>query len=212
MLRNCFDLTALAACLLVPPAYAQDVPQTATASPAASSATLLSGTALTVSLDAELSTATNKVGDRFPVTVVADVVEQGIVVIPKGTAGYGEVTFATRKGGFGKQGILGISLRYLDLNGRQVMLDGRYREEGRGNDGAAAATMFAVGIFAIVVKGKTATIPKGRELKAHTGEDIPFPAAPLPAAAATPVAADSAATITPVSATEPAENQSSTPN
>jgi hypothetical protein len=201
----------MAACLLVPPAYAQDAPQTAAASPAASSATLISGTALTVSLDTELSTATNKVGDRFPVTVVNDVIEQGVVVIPKGTTGYGEVTFATRKGGFGKQGILGIALRYLNLNGRQFMLDGRYREEGRGNEGAAAATMFAVGIFAFVVKGKTATIPKGRELKAHTGEDIPFPAA-LPVAATVPAPADSAATITPVSTTAPAENQSSTPN
>ncbi len=179
MYRNCLSLTALAACLLASPALAQDAQlQLASESPAAPAAaplTLLAGTVVMVAMDADLSTMTAQVGDRFNVTVVNDVVEQDVVIIPKGTAGYGEVTFATRKGGFGKQGILGIALRYLDLNGRMVALDGRYREEGRSNDGAAAATMFAVGIFAVAVKGKSAVIPQGRELKARTGEDITFP-------------------------------------
>jgi hypothetical protein len=200
-------LVALAACLLAPSAWAQDAQLRPVSAP-----TLLAGATVMVVLDDELSTATAHVGDRFHVTVVNDVVEQGVVIIPKGTAGYGEVTFATHKGGFGKQGILGIALRYLELNGQMVMLDGRYREEGRGNDGAAAATMFAVGIFAVVVKGKTAVIPKGRELKAHTGEDIAYTNA-APAIAADPVV------LTPAASTVPAgekpavvEAQASTPN
>jgi hypothetical protein len=42
--------------------------------------------------------------------------------------------------------------------------------------------MFAVGIFAGLVKGKMSIIPKGRELRARTGEDIVFsPAAAAPA-------------------------------
>lgn len=163
-----------------------------------------------VAMDKDLTTATAHVGDRFHVTVVNDVIEQGTVVIPKGTPGYGEVTFATHKGGFGKQGILGIALRYLDLNGRMVALDGRYREEGRGNDGAAAATMFAIGIFAVVVKGKTAIIPKGRELKARTGEDIAFTAGMPPPIAPASAPADPA--TMPGDPQPAAETQHSTPN
>ena len=122
--------------------------------------------------DAELSTKASKVGDKFQVTVLHDVTDGATVVIPKGTIGTGEVTFATNNGGFGKPGILGISLRNLELNGAKVLLDGRYREEGANKNGATVATWFAVGVFSGFIKGKPGVIPKGRELKARTGEDI----------------------------------------
>jgi hypothetical protein len=73
-----------------------------------------------------------------------------------------------------------------------VLLDGRYREEGSNNNGAVVATWIAVGVFSGFIKGKTGTIPQGRELKARTGEDIGFvPGAPPPPvpAAATPAPA-----------------------
>jgi hypothetical protein len=145
---------------------------------------LPAGTPVVVSLDTELSTQTSLLGDSFAVTVVHDVLQDGVIVIPKGTRGRGEITFVTKKGAFGKPGIIGIALRDLDLNGRQVLLDGRFREEGGNNNGAAAATMFAVGVFAAVVKGKMAVIPAGRELKARTGEDISIVDAPVLAAPA----------------------------
>ena len=133
---------------------------------------LPAGTPVIVSLDAELSTQTSLLGDSFAVTVVHDVLQDGVIIVPKGTRGRGEVTFVTKKGAFGKPGIIGIALRDMELNGRQVLLDGRFREEGGNNNGAAAATMFAVGIVAGLVKGKTGVIPAGRELKGRTGEDI----------------------------------------
>jgi hypothetical protein len=151
--------------------------------PVATPATLVAGTPVTVMTNEEISTMSCAVGSRFGVTVVRDVVGQGAVVIPAGTIGSGEVTFCTNKGGFGKPGILGIALRELDLNGKHVALDGRYREEGRNNNGATAATWFAVGIFAGFIKGKAGVIPKGRELRARTGEDVLFDSRALPPAA-----------------------------
>jgi hypothetical protein len=148
--------------------------------PAASAAAVLpksalpAGTPVLVMTNQELSTKTNKVGGWFQVTVLNDVTDGGAIVIPKGTTGFGQVTFATNNGGFGKPGILSISLRYLELNGSKVLLDGRYREEGANKNGATAATWFAVGIFAGCVRGKPGVIPMGRELKARTGEDIAF--------------------------------------
>jgi hypothetical protein len=143
---------------------------------------LAAGTAVTVVMDEDVSTRTARVGDQFYVVLRDDLVLAPDVVIPKGTRGRGEVTFATNKGVFGKPGILGISLRYLDLDGQIIPLDGRYREEGKNNDGAAAATMFAVGIAAVFVTGKASVIPKGRELRARIGEDVMAiaPAMPVP--------------------------------
>jgi hypothetical protein len=183
-------LFAAAFCIAAPTASpAQDLPPAAASSPAApapSPSMLVAGTPVMVVLNDNLTTKTSHVGDRFEVTVVDDVGDQGIVVIPKGTIGYGEVTFSTDKGGFGKGGILSISLRYLDLNGKQVILDGRYRQEGKSNSTGAAVTLFAIGIIAAAVKGEGAVIPKGRELKARTGEDIALVAAPSHDPAADP--------------------------
>ena len=157
-------------------------------------ATLAFGTPVLVRLDETLSTEFAEVGDSFSVTVIEDVVSDGTVVIPAGARGKGEVTFVSRKGGFGKGGFLSISLRTLDLGGRTHALDGRYREEGKSNGGATAATFFLVGIVAGVIKGEHGGIEAGRVLKAAIGEDLQFvigappppvpPLAPLPETAA----------------------------
>lgn len=165
------------------------------APPAMLQTPLPAGTPVIVSLDAELSTQTSQLGDSFSVTVVNDVLHEGIVVIPKGTRGRGEITFLTKKGGFGKPGIIGIALRDMELGGRHVLLDGRFREEGGNNNAATAATMFAVGIVAGLVKGKSSVIPAGRELKGRTGEDIMAAAVPEPALPPDAVPADAAVDI-----------------
>ena len=160
------------------------VPATLSTGPVASQqdqAVLAAGTPIVVAMDQALTTKESAVGDSFQVTVVDDVVVGTTVVIPKGTIGHGVVTFAAKRGGFGKGGILGIALRDLILGDRTVALDGVYREAGKSRAGATAATYFMVGIFAAAVVGDSSTIPKGRELKARTGEDIAYtPGAPPP--------------------------------
>lgn len=156
-------------------------------------ATLHALTPVFVMMNDDVSTELSKVGDRFGVTVLHDVTDGATVAIPKGTTGEGEVTFVTGNGGFGKAGIIAISLRHLDLDGRQVSLDGRYREEGRNQNGATAATWFAVGVFSGFIRGKDGYIPKGRELKARTGEAITYSLAGGFNAAAPEIAATAAA-------------------
>jgi len=142
---------------------------------------LPAGAPVFVTLDKDISSQDSAIGDRFCVTVARDVTLDETVVIPAGARGTGEITFLTRRGSFGKPGIVGIALRTLDVAGQPFALDGRYREEGRNSNGGAAATMFVAGIFAAAVKGSASEIPAGRELKARTGETIAFdPAAPPP--------------------------------
>ncbi len=162
------------------------------------------GTPLKVMLNSELATKQNHTGDTFDVTVLEDVVQDATVVIPKGTIGHGEIIFASDRGGFGKAGLLYIALRKLDLGERSVLLDGRFREEGKDSNGATAATYFAVGVFAGFIKGKPGVIPKGRELQARTGEPITF----VPGASPQPVPTPAAATDSP--ANEPVRVEPST--
>ena len=176
------------------------------------SAALAAGTPVIVMLDQALTTTTSKVGDIFEVTVLHEVVDGTTVVIPQGAIGHGEVTFVTKRGGFGKAGIIGLTLHDLQLGERKVALDGHYREEGKNRNGATAATFFAVGIFSGFIRGNETGIPKGRELKARTGEAIAYiPGAsppPVPATAAIPSlpdgdavpAAATPATVIPVTA------------
>lgn len=149
------------------------------------------GTAVPVAVAGELSTKTSKTGDRFDVVVVEDVQMAGTVVIPKGTTGHGEILYAADKGGFGKAGFLYFTLRDLVLGSRTVMLDGRFRQEGKNRNGSTAATYFTVGILAGFIKGDSGTIPKDLILKGKTGEAISFVRASIEAAPQTGAAAAS---------------------
>lgn len=160
--------------------------------------TLPAASILFVTTDKDLSTQDVALGDRFGVTVEKDVLLGDKIAIPAGTKGVGEITFVTKKGGFGRPGILGFSLKHLTIGDKTLALVGRYREEGGNNNGGAAATMFAVGILAIAVTGKQATIPAGRSLKARTGEDFVFEVATTPIASQEITNAETA-----VSATDP---------
>ena len=79
---------------------------------------LPSGETVYVTLDTELSTKTSKIGDRFTVSISRDVMFEDTIAVPKDTNGVGAVTFVTDNGGFGKPGIIGIALRYLEIDGK----------------------------------------------------------------------------------------------
>lgn len=141
--------------------------------PANGSAVLPTNTELLLSLNSEVNSKTAKVGDRFPLTVVSDVMLGNYIVIPKGTRGTGEVTYRTGKGAFGKSAKMEIDLRSIELGGRSIPITGHYRQEGQGNTGATVGTAVAAGPFAAFVTGRSAIFTQGRELRAFTREAIP---------------------------------------
>lgn len=169
------------------PAFAQDsaapVAAEAQAAPAAEAeaapvapaqAALAANTPVTLSLNSEISSKRNRVGDTFPLTVVQDIAVNGQVVIPRGTRAVGEIVWRTGRGAFGKSGKMEIALRYLDLGGRRIPLEGSYRQEGEGNTAATVGAVLAAGVIGgLVVSGHSAVIPAGRELIARTLDAIP---------------------------------------
>lgn len=120
----------------------------------------------------------NKVGETFRLTVAYDVKVAGTTVIPSGTPAVGEITFKTGKGVFGKSGKLEVELRHVDLNGQRIPLTGKYRQEGEGNTTAAiGAVVLAAGL--LFVTGKSAVIPRGKELSGYTAQSTTIQVKPL---------------------------------
>jgi hypothetical protein len=147
---------------------------------------LPSNTEIALTMNEDLTTKGGRIdeGHMFRLTVSQDVRIGNFIVIPRGTPAFGEVTWLTGKGAFGKSGKMEIDLRYVDLNGRRIPVTGHYRQEGEGNTVGTVVGVIAVGVFAGFITGKSTRIPQGRELKAFTSEPVPVL---LPAAA--PVAA-----------------------
>lgn len=106
-------------------------------------------------------------GHMFRLTVAYDIRVQGTIVIPSGTPAVGEVTMRTGKGVFGKSGKMEVELRHVDLNGRRIPVTGKFRQEGEGNTLAAVGAIFLTAPL-LFVTGKSAVIPRGRELTGYT--------------------------------------------
>lgn len=115
-----------------------------------------------------------KEGYKFRISTVFDVMQDGYVMIPKGTMGEGTVTWMTNKGAFGKSGKMEVSFDWLELGGKRVSLTGNHRQEGEGNTGATVGTAVAVGVFSAFVTGRSATIVNGQQLRARTAEPLNF--------------------------------------
>lgn len=115
-----------------------------------------------------------KEGYKFRISTVFDVMQDGYVMIPKGTMGEGTVTWMTNKGAFGKSGKMEVSFDWLEMGGKRVSLTGSHRQEGEGNTGATVGTAVAVGVFSAFVTGRSATIVNGQQLRARTAEPLNF--------------------------------------
>ncbi|MGL6044790.1 MAG: hypothetical protein ACRC1J_12785, partial [Sandaracinobacteroides sp.] len=169
---NSIILAAGLSGLIAAPALAIDPPKTAGAGPAAASvpspvappapvaapapmaqvAPMVAGvlpanTDVLLRMDSELNSKSAKVGDRFNMSVVNNVLSNGLVVIPAGTRGVGEVTYRTGKGSFGKSGKMEIELKHLELAGQRIPITGKYRQEGEGGTTATVVTAVLVGVF-----------------------------------------------------------------
>ena len=108
-------------------------------------------------------------------TVAQDVIAGGHVVIPRGSHAVGQVNWSKGNGSFGKSGKLDLIFRYIDMNGVQVPIEGRYYQEGRGNGAATVGAVLGAGVIGgLVVKGHNAEVTEGREFSATIPSDVLF--------------------------------------
>lgn len=175
--------------------------------PAMRQITLAPNAEVVVTPNDTINTKSVKVGDKFRLSTVFDVMQDGIVLIPRGTPGEGTVSYRTGKGAFGKSAKMEVQFNYLDLGGRKIALTGMHRQEGEGNTGATVGALVAVGLFSAFVTGHSAILTNGQQLRAHTAEPVSFnvPAETPRVATATLAPAAPAPTLTPQSVAAPAK-------
>lgn len=204
----------LAAVVCSSAAYAQEAPTplVATVSPQPSKV-LPANTEISVSMNDTVTTKGKRwnEGDTFDLTVTHNVMLDEYIVIPKGSRAVGRITWLTSKGAFGKSGKMEIDIEYVEVSGRRIPLVGHYRQEGEGNTVATVGGVVLAGVFAGFVTGKSGVIPQGRELVAHTKEDLPVAFAARPPVAPAPLVAQPAQQPTPAPVPAAAKNDGSAP-
>ena len=128
---------------------------------------LRAGTLVSLSPLQEISSKHMRAGDRFSFLVVQDVVDDGVVVIPRGSNATGVVTAQTGRAIGGKSGKFDISFESVVANGVRFPLTGMAREEGKGNTVGAL-----LGI--IFISGRSATLLPGQVVTAFTSTNTPY--------------------------------------
>jgi len=130
--------------------------------------TLVLGTEVKLATTEPLSSKSNVKGDLVPLRVTEDVLVDGKIVIPAGTAAVGQIVDARAKGAMGMNGRLVLRPLYLQINGRTVRLTGVEQEKGSVSAGAVIG-MVTLGTAAFT--GRSASIPIGTPVTAAVEKD-----------------------------------------
>lgn len=181
----------------VTPEKASETPATVTT---ASASSLPKLTPVAIEILDPLGSKTSKSLDTFRIALAEPLMLDGVVLVPAGTPGQGEVVHAKKAGGMGAAGELVIAARYLDLGDRHLALRstkldlaGKSRIDGVSTLAlASAATPLPIAMVGFFIKGGEIELPAGTRALAKLAEDF-VPAPGIGAAPEAPVVAPAAA-------------------
>jgi hypothetical protein len=122
----------------------------------------------------ELHSQHNRAGDRFDLEVAEDVMLNGVVVIPRGSPGVGEVTRARHKGMWGRSGRLETRLLSVRANGMSIPITGTVAERGETGTAGVVASILVIPVAGFFVTGTSAILPAGTGFAGTTDSDIPI--------------------------------------
>jgi len=118
---------------------------------------LPAGTMVSLTPLEELSSKRISEGQRFQFLVVADVVDNGVVVIPRGSPATAIVTMHTGRAVGGKSGKFDVTFESVTANNVRFPLAGVHRQEGKGNTlGALFGSLIISGHSAVMLPGEVA--------------------------------------------------------
>lgn len=158
--------------LLPPPAHADEPPVAG-----AVQRVLSAGTVAELEIVDPVDSKANAKGDSFGLRLARDIVVDGAVLVPKGTAGQGEVIHAAKARAGGKPGELLLAARYLDFAGLRIPLRGfRFGGSGKDNGDIALATGIFAGMAAFLISGGEKRVPVGTPAHARVAADVVLPA------------------------------------
>jgi hypothetical protein len=146
------------------PAKHAEVAPVAPSSP--SEITLRNGTAIHLKLGKTISSATAHVGDIVDLTVVEEVMVDGISVIPAGSAAIGLVSEAEPKKRLGHGGKLAFSVNFVRLKDDEKATVRSFQETTRSNNSTGAINPLS--------SGKEVVFTQGMEFTAYVDGDMPL--------------------------------------
>lgn len=106
-----------------PPAAPEPVPEPPPAEPEPSTFTAPAGTTFRVELTEELSTRTNRVGDRFTVRILDPLTDGRFVVAPAETIIRGQITALQKSGGAGEPAVIKVDFEDVLVAGTYFPID-----------------------------------------------------------------------------------------
>ncbi len=151
------------------PVPAQPVAPPPAASPAFRNVTLAAGTVLPVRMTQSLDSATTQPGETFSGSIATDIIQDGLVVLPRGTGVSGRVTDAKDAGHFSGNSRLAVELTSINKRGQAIAVTTQaFSKEGAGR-GKNTAVKTGVGAAAGAVLGGIFGGGKGAAIGAAAG-------------------------------------------
>ncbi|MGH7022109.1 MAG: hypothetical protein ACREEB_00810 [Caulobacteraceae bacterium] len=142
---------------------------------------IAAGTVVEVALVGEVSSKTDRIGDKFALRLAAPIVINGVIIAQAGALGGGVVIDAAAGGVYGRPGKLVLAARYIDVGGVRVPLRG-FKLSGAGKDNGtialAASEIPYAGILAIAIPGGNITYPSGTHVLAKVAANVFLPPSP----------------------------------
>src|SRR5712671_6289866 len=176
----CMLSTALAQSSSPTPPSSQRQPANAQPTAPSKGFVLQDGTAVTLRLGRNLSSADAHAGDRVDFEVAEEVSVNRIVVIPKDSPASGTVITANKKRRMGRAGKVDVSIDGVRLaDGERATLRAVKESQGGSHTGIMAGGMVATSLIVwpvapvfLLMHGKDVTIPKGTEVSAYISGDV----------------------------------------
>jgi hypothetical protein len=132
------------------------------------------GTSVRLRTLSPLNSMESKAGDRFDLEVSEDVLLNGMVIIPRGSAAKGEVTLVKKKGMWGKSGKLETRVLSVRANGRDIPLRGTVNDKGDTGTAGVIGAIVVLPLAGFFVTGTSANLPQGTGYTGITESDIPI--------------------------------------
>jgi hypothetical protein len=136
------------------------------AAPSPSEITLRNGTPIHLKLGKTISSATAHVGDIVDLTVVEEVIVDGLSVIPAGSTAIGLVSEAEPKKRMGHGGKLAFSVNFVRLKDDEKAAVRSFQETTGSNNSAGAILPLS--------SGKEVVFAQGMEFTAYVDGDMPL--------------------------------------
>jgi hypothetical protein len=133
-------------------------------------------TVIGIEIAQPISTRTAKPGDMFAIRLSEPISAEGVVIVPAGIPGQGQVVDAGRSGMLGKPAKLVLAARYLDWNGQRIPLHGFNWAQGAGKDRTRTVEVAGMvpyaGMLAMFIHGGEVDVPEGAHAVAKLGAPV----------------------------------------